>query len=258
MGKQKSTKSTKKVHTKKGGFKNPQTHMSSQDLSKLLKETYRKGKGANEDVGDYKIDKELSTGRAKVYHNEKTGKVVVAHRGSTNLQDWKENLNYALGIEKKGKAYKKSKKVQEAAEKKYGTANLETIGHSKGALHAERLGQKGLVQTLNKPVNIRDTKRVVGANQIDYKSSRDPVSLLRGFQNRGEKARVIRSTTYNPLTEHGLDVLDRKHRWNASSSNDKQVMKDDKGRLKIHKKPIGLPNPHSSMQEPMGRPNIQV
>ena len=26
-----------------------------------------------------------------------TGKTVVAHRGSTNLQDWKENFNYAVG-----------------------------------------------------------------------------------------------------------------------------------------------------------------
>lgn len=205
MGK---AKSTKKGHAKKGGFRNPQTHMSNKDLSTLLKETYRKGKGANENVGDYMIDKELSTGRAKVYHNPVTGKTVVAHRGSTNLQDWKENFNYAVGIERKGKAYKKSKKVQDAAEAKYGTNNLETIGHSKGALHAERLGQKGLVQTLNKPVNIRDTKRWVQGNQIDYKSSRDPVSVLRQYQ-LGEKARVIKSKTYNPLTEHAVNVLDR-------------------------------------------------
>lgn len=230
--------------------------MSSEDVSKLLKETYRKGKGANEDVGDYKIDKELSTGRAKVYHNEKTGKVVVAHRGSTNLQDWKENLNYALGIERKGKAYKKSKKVQDAAEKKYGTANLETIGHSKGALHAERLGQKGLVQTLNKPVNIRDTGRVVGKNQIDYKSSRDPVSILRGLQNKGEKARVIKAKTWNPLTEHGLDVLDRNHKYRSKQHKQKQMVSDVESGFPIHpKKPIGMPK---AQQEPVGRPNVQV
>ena len=100
----------KKTLTKKAGFRNPAEHMSTSDVSTLLKETYRKGKGANEDVGNYKIDKELSTGRVKVYNNPVTGKTVVAHRGSTNLQDWKENFNYAVGIERKGKAYKKSKK----------------------------------------------------------------------------------------------------------------------------------------------------
>jgi hypothetical protein len=192
----------------KGGFKSTNTHMDRGDLKGLLDETYRKGKGANENYGDYQIDKELSTGRAKVYHNPTTGKTVVAHRGSTNLQDWKENFNYAVGIKRKGKAYKKSAKVQNAAEAKYGTSHLETIGHSKGALHAQELGQKGLVQTLNKPVNLRDLRKVIPDSQIDYKSTRDPVSALRGFQ-RGAKARVIKSTTYNPLTEHGVGVLNR-------------------------------------------------
>lgn len=205
----KSKKAIKKVGAgTKGGFKSTNAYMGREDLKGLLDETYRKGKGANENYGDYQIDKELSTGRAKVYHNPTTGKTVVAHRGSTNLQDWKENFNYAVGIKRKGKAYKKSEKVQKAAEAKYGTSHLETIGHSKGALHAQELGQKGLVQTLNKPVNLRDLKKVIPDSQIDYKSSRDPVSVLRNFQ-KGAKARVIKSTTYNPLTEHGVGVLDR-------------------------------------------------
>lgn len=207
-GSKSSAPKAKKTHAAKKGFHSTNTHLSSKELSTFLKESYRKGKGANEDIGDYKIDKELSTGRAKVYHNEATGKTKVVHRGSTNLQDWKENLNYALGIERKGKAYKKSKAVQDAAEKKYGTNNLETVGHSKGALHAERLGQKGLVQTLNKPVNIRDMGKAVGKNQIDYKSSRDPVSILRNYQ-AGETARVIKAKTWHPLKEHAVDVLDR-------------------------------------------------
>lgn len=205
----KSSKPVKKATNVKAGFKNTNVHMDRKDLKGLLDETYRKGKGANENYGDYQIDKELSTGRAKVYYNPTTGKTVVAHRGSTNLQDWKENFNYTVGIKRKGKAYKKSEAVQKAAEAKYGTNNLETIGHSKGALHAQSLGQKGLVQTVNKPVNIRDmSKIVVPHTQIDYKSVRDPVSFLRKFQ-KGNAAKVIKSTTYNPLKEHAVDVLDR-------------------------------------------------
>jgi len=212
MGKQLGSKSkaaSKKAVGTKKGFKSTNTHISKTELKGLLDETYRKGKGANEDYGNYKIDKELSTGRAKVYYNPNTGKTVVAHRGSTNLQDWKENFNYALGIKtKKGKAYKKSAKVQKAAEAKYGTNNLETIGHSKGAMHAEKLGQKGLVQTLNKPVNLQDLSKKVPKTQIDYKSTFDPVSPLRKFQ-AGERARLIKSKTWNPLTEHSIAVLDR-------------------------------------------------
>lgn len=199
-------KSAVKVTAAKKGFKNTNVHMSPGELHGLLNETYRKGKGANENFGDYQIDKGLSTGRAKVYHNPKTGKTVVAHRGSTNLQDWKENFNYTVGIGRKGKAYKKSAAVQKAAEAKYGTNNLETIGHSKGALHAQSLGQKGLVQTVNKPVNIKDLKRVVKKNQVDYKSSRDPVSFLRPFQ-KGEKAIVVKSKTFNPIKEHSVDAV---------------------------------------------------
>jgi hypothetical protein len=204
----KSSKPVKKATGTKKGFKNTNVHLSPGELKGLLEETYKKGKGANENYGGYQIDKELSTGRAKVYYNPTSGKTVVAHRGSTNLQDWKENFNYALGIGGKGKAYKKSEAVQKAAEAKYGTNNLETIGHSKGALHAQSLGGKGLVQTLNKPVNIKDLKRVVPKTQIDYKSSRDPVSFLRKFQ-KGEKAKVIKSTSFNPLKEHSVKVLDR-------------------------------------------------
>jgi hypothetical protein len=204
----KSTKPTKKATGTQKGFKSTNTHISRGELKGLLEETYKKGKGANENYGNYQIDKDLSTGRAKVYYNPTSGKTVVAHRGSTNLQDWKENFNYALGIGGKGKAYKKSEAVQKAAEAKYGTNNLETIGHSKGALHAQNLGAKGLVQTLNKPVNIKDIRRIVPKTQIDYKSSRDPVSFLRGFQ-KGEKARVIKSTTINPLKEHSVGVLGR-------------------------------------------------
>jgi hypothetical protein len=171
----------------------------------LLNETYRKDKGANQNYKNLQIDRDLSSGRVKVYHDPNTGKTVVAHRGSTNLQDWKENFNYAVGIKRKGKAYKKSKKAQEAAEAKYGTNNLETIGHSKGAYHAQQLGKNGIVQTVNKPVNWAERHKTIGAHQTDYKNSRDPVSMLRGMQ-KGNKAVITKSNSYNPLTNHSIDA----------------------------------------------------
>jgi hypothetical protein len=179
--------------------------LNQEDLKGLLNETYRKDPGANQNYKNYEIDRELSNGRAKVYHDPKSGKTVVAHRGSTNLQDWKENFNYSVGIKRKGKAYKKSAATQSAAEAKYGTGELETIGHSKGAYHAQQLGQKGrYVQTVNKPVNWAERHKVIGSNQTDYKNSRDPVSMLRGMQ-KGNAATVQKSNTYNPLTNHSID-----------------------------------------------------
>jgi hypothetical protein len=71
-------------------------------------------------------------------------------------------------------------------------------------------GKKGEVVTLNKPVTPGDILhgKKVGKHQTDYKSSRDPVSVLRGFQ-KGAKAKIIKGKTFNPLTEHGVPVLDR-------------------------------------------------
>jgi len=172
--------------------------LNQEDLKGLLNETYRKDPGANQNYKNLQIDKELSNGRVKVYHDPNSGKTVVAHRGSTNLQDWKENFNYAVGIKRKGKAYKKSAATQSAAEAKYGTGQLETIGHSKGAYHAQQLGKNGqYVQTVNKPVNWAERHKVIGSKQTDYKNSRDPVSMLRGMQ-KGNAAVVQKSNTYNP------------------------------------------------------------
>lgn len=204
MGKEKG-KGGRSLPTKKTSSSSAPQKLNQEDLQNLLNETYRKDKGANQNYKDLTIDRDLSNGRVKVYHNNTTGKTVVAHRGSTNLQDWKENFNYAVGIKRKGKAYKKSAATQSAAEAKYGTSNLETIGHSKGAYHAQELGKNGIVQTVNKPVNWAERNMRIGSHQTDYKNSRDPVSALR-FLQKGKKAEVTQANSYNPLTNHSIDA----------------------------------------------------
>ena len=193
MGKEKG-KGGRSLPVKKTSSASAPQKLNQEDLKNLLNETYRKDKGANQNYKDLTIDRDLSNGRVKVYHNNTTGKTVVAHRGSTNLQDWKENFNYAVGIKRKGKAYKKSAATQSAAEAKYGTGNLETIGHSKGAYHA-----------VNKPVNWAERHMKIGKHQTDYKNSRDPVSALR-FMQKGNKAQVTQANSYNPLTNHSIDA----------------------------------------------------
>ena len=192
-------------HAPTKGFHYKPDSVDVKDVSGMLKESYNKDA---QDVGDYKVDSKLSNKHVKVYHDPVSNKVVVAHKGSSTGQDWKENAKYLFGMES-GKNWKKSKNAQKDAEAKYKGAHLTTIGHSKGASHAEKFGKNGEVITLNKPVSVKDliTKKV-GKHQTDYKSSRDPVSILRGWQ-KGKKAKVIKSDTYNPLTEHGVPVLDR-------------------------------------------------
>ena len=130
-----------KQRRKRGGYEGA-------ELKALIEKGSYQGK---KKVGDYELDKSLSTGRAKVYVNPKTGKTVVAHQGTQGFTDWGNNLVYAVGgskLYKKTDRYKEAARVQKAAEKKYGTVS--TIGHSQGGLLAELVGGKGEVTTVNK------------------------------------------------------------------------------------------------------------
>lgn len=195
--------------------------LSKDNLEKMLSSTYQK---QNESLGSYEVDRALSGGRVKVYHDPTTKHTVVAHRGSAVGRDWLENAMYAVGI-KKGKGWRVSKQKQEAAYKKYGADNITTIGHSKGALHAQEYGQKGAqVITLNKPVNVQDILfKKVPKKQIDYTGEGDVVSALRPLQ-RGSKEIVLskgqglikraKNAALHPiktiLKEHGMETLRRK------------------------------------------------
>lgn len=200
--------------------KTPATALSKETLQQMLHDTYVKGESG--DVGGYLQDKVLSDNRVKVYFNPETGHSVIAHRGSASAQDWVENAMYAFGF-RGGKNYRHARSVQRAAESKYGTENMTTIGHSKGALHAQDFGQKGDIVTLNKPVNIKDALGYkVPKYQTDYRGEGDVVSVLRPLQ-KGKKevtltkkkkslSRVKRALLHpinTVLKEHGTDTLER-------------------------------------------------
>lgn len=195
--------------------KAPSTQLSKSQLQTMLANTYQKNaEGAI--VGGYKLDEALSDSRVKVYHDPTTKHTVVGHRGSASKQDWLENALYSIGI-KGGKNYKHSREVQKKVHSKYGTENLTTIGHSKGAMHAQEFGQNGDIVTLNKPTNVKDTLFYkVPKYQTDYRGEKDVVSALRPLQ-RGKKAITLKSdkkkTTWNPikkiLEEHGTATLER-------------------------------------------------
>lgn len=200
------------------------TKLEKGTLEQMLKNTYESTQKTGQ-VGSYVEDKALSDSLVRVYNDPNTNHTVVAHRGSAEVQDWGENLLYALGF-RGGKNYRHARGVQRLAESKYGTSNLTTIGHSKGALHAQDFGQKGDIVTLNKPVNIGDAiKYKVPSYQTDYRGETDPVSILRPLQ-RGKKAvtltkdksvlKRIKKVVLNPvrsvLQEHATDILQREEK----------------------------------------------
>jgi hypothetical protein len=162
-------------------------------------------------VGDFEKDKKLSSSTSKVYRNPITGQVVVAHRGTAGFTDWGNNAVYALGGKEAYKLtprYKEAEKVQRRAEKKYGAENVTTIGHSQGGLQSELLGGRSKeIITLNKATLPFESNK--NKNQYDIRSDRDVVSGLNPFAKKSKRDVNIKAESYNPLTEHSGDVLDR-------------------------------------------------
>jgi hypothetical protein len=182
--------------------------LSAPELKGLLDASYD---SKVKKVGDFEMDKQLSSSTSKVYRNPVTGQVVVAHRGTAGISDWGNNALYAIGGKRAYKLtprYKEAEKVQRRAEKKYGASNVTTIGHSQGGLQSELLGGRSKeIITLNKATLPFESN--TNKNQYDIRSDRDVVSGLNPFARKSKKDVNIKAKTYNPLTEHSGDVLDR-------------------------------------------------
>ena len=181
--------------------------LSASDLKGLLEASY----DGRASVGDFQIDKALSTSNSKVYFNPNTKQAVVAHKGTSGFTDWGNNAVYALGGEwayKKTKRYKDAEKVQKKAESKYGAKNISTIGHSQGGLQSELLG-KNTNETITLDKATRPFSNTKADNQYDIRSKNDVVSALNPFQKENKKEIVLDSDTYNPLTSHDIGQLDK-------------------------------------------------
>ena len=178
--------------------------ISNDDLHHFIHASYKQG----ESYKGWKLDSSLSDASVQVYWNGKDA--VVVHRGSQDAQDWYENGRQILGMNT-GKRLEHSRGIQKEAERKYGANNVITIGYSKGAHHAEEVGQDSReIYTLNKLVTPSDLfkGKKVSEKQTDIRTTLDPVSILRPLQ-QGSDYQNIWSKTLNPLTEHMGSVLNR-------------------------------------------------
>jgi hypothetical protein len=158
------------------------------------------------------MDKSISSKTLKVFVHP-SGQVVVAHQGTASMGDWGNNAVYAMTGDfgyKFTPRYKEAKKVQEAAEKKYGPKNITTIGHSQGGYQAQLLGENSKeIITLNKATRPREV--LFGSskkkNQYDLRATGDLVSIFRNpFQSKNEKNINVIG---NPLTSHSTGILDK-------------------------------------------------
>ena len=77
--------------------------------------------------------------------------------------------------------YREAKRVAGKVKQKYGADKVTAIGHSLGGGLAASSGIKKRI-TYNKAVGLSDLWRPVSSGQIDYRTKKDPVSLLSYFQ----------------------------------------------------------------------------
>lgn len=191
---------------------NPQTKggaLPVNEIQQFIDASYEGKKGDTERIGDYELDKELSTRKAKVYHDPKTGKTVVANRGTAGtLSDWHNNLQYLRGKYDDTDRMKQAEDVQRRAIQKYGKVDT-NVGHSQGGIITRKLNEKGLtgeVINLN-PASMFEKQK---ENEFVIRSKTDPVSLLHAINPWAKKGQTTTTSgTTNLLKEHSSGILSR-------------------------------------------------
>jgi hypothetical protein len=181
-------------------------------LKKVVSQGYKMNKKKKENnIDGYELDHELSGQRAQVYHNKETNHTLVNHRGTASLSDWATDLKMGLFNDKKGKRFNHSKKVTKQAEEKYKDSTISMIGHSlAGKLAQEANTNNHELITFNPAITPYDIGRKQKDNEYVVRSSRDPISALINYTKpNNDNNTTIQAKTYNPLTEHSSDILDR-------------------------------------------------
>jgi len=182
--------------------------ISSNDTKHFISQSYLKNSQRDDAVGDYLLDRELSSDRAAVYFNPITQKTLVCNRGTApTLQDWSNNLALARGQYNDTARMKHALDTQNAAIEKYGSVDT-NVGHSQSQAIASNLNRRGLtgeIITVNGATMPWDTQ---ASNETRIRSKGDVVSAVQSFLPRSRNL-TIDAATMNPLTEHSASILDR-------------------------------------------------
>jgi len=196
----------RKYHRQVGG------KISAKDFELMLQESYKTPDKRDKHIGDYYIDESLSTPENVVYHNPKTGETKVAYRGTEGtLKDWGNNALYAFGLHNTSKRYKRANETQKKVEQKYGTNQLDVLGHSQSGAFSQEIGKNAKNTIVLNPAS-HPFYSPKAKNTTVVRSKGDSVSALKYLNplNWGKKADIeIEAKTYNPVTEHMPSVLER-------------------------------------------------
>jgi hypothetical protein len=152
----------------------------------LANESYEEN--PREEIDGYILDKDLSkkSGKILTYHNPETNDVIIAHRGTADLNDVKNDLyGVVFGQLDKTKRYQNAKEITEKAIDKYKDANINHSGHSLGASFADRLA---------------------GEYKNDvylYNPGTSPISAANAYK-RTKKTRELNTTLIDPVSINSI------------------------------------------------------
>lgn len=183
--------------------------MKNKELKDLMDATYDNNK-TEINITPWEKDIDLTTFNTKVFYNPETQQAVVSHKGTEGLNDWGNNLTYAIGgvkSYKKTTRYLEAKQIQTIAEEKYGAKNITTIGHSQGGVLAELVGKNTPIITYNKMTSL-GVENKIKQNQLDIRTKGDIPSSLNPFQKIKNKNKIVLDyNDWNPRKNHSTEGL---------------------------------------------------
>jgi hypothetical protein len=165
----------------------------------ILKNGYNENRG---DLGNYKLDKELSNNDHQVYYDGKNLLYNVTgtqNKNSNIARDWVNNLHLLTGIGfKKTNRYNDEKETLRKAKAKYKTDSALLFGHSQGAAYTSYISDpnKDKVYNLDKASTIGQKSR---PHENNYAHKNDLVSLFT------DRQKYFGNNNTNVLDAHNVD-----------------------------------------------------
>lgn len=183
---------------------------------KLSKAAYQNKKNAPKNIEGYELDEELSKKKTRVYHNPETKKTIVAHRGTSDAKDLKDDLLLTAGIlnKKTSSRVKTANKVTNEATKKYGDSEITHTGHSLGGRVSELSQKKGQkVETYNGAASPLDVpKNVVNKVKCSVNGNSEECKKLK---NRTAYTTGIDPISISNLVNPGKVVIEKPTKLNV-------------------------------------------
>jgi len=189
------------------------------DLKRFIDSSYErkdkdgKIKQKEQNISGYILDPELTRDESSVYYNPNTNHVIHNIRGTNGTaKDWSNNAVYAASpyLYQKLDRFKRSKKNQEAVERKYANAKKSITTHSQSGIIGRYLAKDRpdteIIQ-LNPASSYKDNDVSKNdKNVYTVKSTKDVVSL---FHKNQPQDIIIPGESLDQFKEHDIGLLDR-------------------------------------------------